>query len=385
MLRVWNISLLCATFALTILGTWITRSGVLESVHAFTTSSIGIALISFFALIVFSTVGLIGWRGDRLRSPGRIDSPLSREGAFLANNVLFGAFAFVILLGTLFPLAVEALNNDRVSVGVPYFNRMTMPIGLTLLFLMAIAPVLPWRKASAELLRHRLIWPAWIGVGSMVFSVVVGARGFIPVLAFGLGGFAAGSAGRQIALATRRQGWRGFVGRANGGMVVHLGVIIIAMAFAASSSYVRQAEFTLTPGQSAKFAGHTLVYEGQNRKQESAKIVDQVLIRIDGTGPWAPSLNKFANGNQTIGTPSVRSTFKDDVALSVIDIRDGENGSVTIRVTVQPLIIWLWIGGGVMAFGTLLAVFPGRRRNPLDAVSAPLSMEPPKERTGVTP
>ena len=382
MLRVWNISLLCATFALTILGTFITRSGVLESVHAFTKSGIGVSLIVFFALIVLTTVILIGWRGDRLRSPGRIDSPLSREGAFLANNVLFAAFAFVILLGTIFPLIVEAINNDRVSVGVPYFNRMTMPIGLTLLFLMAIAPVLPWRKASGELLRHRLIWPAWIGVGSMVFAVLVGARGFAPVLAFGLGGFAAGSAGRQLVLATRRQGWRGLVGRANGGMIVHLGVVIIAVAFAASSSYVRQAEFTLTPGQSAQFAGHTLVYEGQNVKQESAKIVDQVLIRIDGTGPWAPSLNKFANGNQTIGTPSVRSTFTDDVALSVIDIKDGENGSVTIRVTVQPLIIWLWIGGGVMALGTLLAVFPGRRRNPLDAVSAPLSVEPPKEQTG---
>ena len=384
MLRVWNISLLCATFALTILGTFITRSGVLESVHAFTTSGIGVALISFFALIVLTTVVLIGWRGDRLRSPGRIDSPLSREGAFLANNVLFAAFAFVILLGTLFPLIVEAINNDRVSVGVPYFNRMTMPIGMTLLFLMAIAPVLPWRKASGELLRHRLIWPAWIGVGAMVIAVFVGARGVAPVLAFGLGGFAAGSAGRQLVLATRRQGWRGLVGRANGGMIVHLGVVIIAVAFAASSSYVRQAEFTLTPGQSAQFAGHTLLYEGQNVKQEAAKIVDQVLIRIDGTGPWAPSLNKFANGNQTIGTPSVRSTFTDDVALSVIDIKDGENGSVTIRVTVQPLIIWLWIGGAVMAFGTLLAVFPGRRRNPLDAVSAPLSVEPPKEPTGAS-
>ena len=384
MLRVWNISLLCATFALTILGTFITRSGVLESVHAFTTSGIGVALISFFALIVLTTVVLIGWRGDRLRSPGRIDSPLSREGAFLANNVLFAAFAFVILLGTLFPLIVEAINNDRVSVGVPYFNRMTMPIGMTLLFLMAIAPVLPWRKASGELLRHRLIWPAWIGVGAMVLAVFVGARGIAPVLAFGLGGFAAGSAGRQLVLATRRQGWRGLVGRANGGMIVHLGVVIIAVAFAASSSYVRQAEFTLTPGQSAQFAGHTLLYEGQNVKQEAAKIVDQVLIRIDGTGPWAPSLNKFANGNQTIGTPSVRSTFTDDVALSVIDIKDGENGSVTIRVTVQPLIIWLWIGGAVMAFGTLLAVFPGRRRNPLDAVSAPVSVEPPKEPTGAS-
>ena len=384
MLRVWNISLLCATFALTILGTFITRSGVLESVHAFTTSGIGTALISFFALIVLATVVLIGWRGDRLRSPGRIDSPLSREGAFLANNLLFAAFAFVILLGTLFPLIVEAINDDRVSVGVPYFNRMTMPIGLTLLFLMAIAPVLPWRKASGELLRHRLIWPAWIGVASMVFAVLIGARGFAPVLAFGLGGFAAGSAGRQLVLAARRQGWRGLVGRANGGMVVHIGVVLIAVAFAASSSYVRQAEFTLTPGESAQFSGHTLLYEGQNVKQEEAKIVNQVLIRIDGTGPWAPSLNKFANGNQTIGTPSVRSTFTDDVALSVIDIKPGENGSVTIRVTVQPLIIWLWIGGGVMALGTLLAVFPGRRRNPLDAVSAPLAVAPSKESAGAT-
>jgi cytochrome c-type biogenesis protein CcmF len=384
MLRVWNISLLCATFALTILGTFITRSGVIESVHAFTTSGIGPAIISFFALIVLSTVVLIGWRGDRLRSPGRIDSPWSREGAFLANNVLFAAFAFVILLGTLFPLVVEAINDDRISVGVPYFNRMTMPIGLTLLFLMAIAPVLPWRKASGELLRHRLIWPAWIGVGSLIFAVVIGARGFAPVLAFGLGGFAAGSAGRQVVLATRRQGWRGLIGRANGGMIVHLGVVMIAVAFAASSSYVRQAEFTLTQGQSAQFAGHELVYVGQNTKQESAKIVDQVLITIDGTGPWAPSLNKFANGNQTIGTPSVRTTFTDDVVLSVIDIKGGENGSVTIRVTVQPLIMWLWIGGGVMALGTLLAVFPGRRRNPLDAVSAPVAVEPPKDSTGVT-
>ena len=371
MLRVWNISLLCATFSLTILGTFITRSGVLESVHAFTSSGIGPSLLAFFAVIVLTTVVLIGWRGERLRSPGRIDSPISREGAFLANNVLFGAFAFVILIGTVFPLIVEALNNDRISIGVPYFSRMTMPIGLALLFLMAIAPVLPWRKASGELLRHRLLWPAWIGVGAMVLSVLLGARGLAPVIAFGLGGFAGGSAGRQLVLAARRQGWRGLVGRANGGMVVHLGVVIIAVAFAASSSYVRQAEFTLQVGQSAEFSGHTLTFEGTNSKQESAKSVQQALVRIDGTGPWAPALNKFANGSQTIGTPSVRSTLTDDVALSVIDIKGTDAPVLTLRVTVQPLIIWLWIGGAVMAIGTLLAVFPGRRRNPLDPVSAP--------------
>jgi cytochrome c-type biogenesis protein CcmF len=372
MLRVWNLSLLCATFALTILGTFITRSGVLESVHAFTESSIGPALLAFFAAIVVVSVGLIGWRGDRLRSPGRIDSPVSREGAFLANNVLFAAFAFVVLLGTVFPLVVEAANAERISVGTPYFNRMTIPIALTLLFMMAIAPVLPWRKASGELLRHRLVWPAWIGAAAMVLGVVLGARGLGAVVAFGLGGFAAGSAGRQLVLATRRQGWRGLVGRANGGMVVHLGVVMIAVAVAASGSYVRQAEFTLEPGESTEFAGHTLLYEGQVLKEEDAKTVNQALIRIDGTGPWGPSLNFFPNGGTTIGTPSVRTTLTDDVALSLVDVPDADDPSITLRVTIQPLVVWLWIGGAVMALGTLLAVFPGRRRDPTDPVSAPV-------------
>src|SRR4051812_6443131 len=193
MLRVWNISLLLATFSLTILGTFLTRSGVLDSVHAFTESGIGPAILGFFALVVLVGVGLIGWRGDRLRSPGSIDSPVSREGAFLANNLLFAAFAFIVLLGTVFPLLVEAVDGHRVSVGVPYFNRMTMPIGLALLFLMAVAPALPWRKASGELLRKRLQWPAWIGTFVVVLCVVLGVRGWAPLLAFGLGGFAGAS------------------------------------------------------------------------------------------------------------------------------------------------------------------------------------------------
>ena len=175
MLRVWNLSLVCATFSLTILGTFLTRSGVVESVHAFSAGAVGPIILGFFALVVAVSVGLIGWRGERLRSPGRIDSRLSREGAFLANNVVFAAFAFIVLLGTVFPLIVEAINGERLSVGVPYFSRMTMPIGFALLTLMAIAPVLPWRKASAELLRERLWWPAWIGVGAVAVSAALGA------------------------------------------------------------------------------------------------------------------------------------------------------------------------------------------------------------------
>src|SRR5205814_9205792 len=137
-------------------------------------STIGLWLISFFGFTVLVAIGLIGWRGDRLRSPGSIDSPVSREGAFLANNLLFAAFAFVVLLGTVFPLIAEAINGDRLSIGRPYFDRMTMPIGIALLFLMAVAPALPWRKASGELLRHRLQWPAWAGTLTIAGCVAAG-------------------------------------------------------------------------------------------------------------------------------------------------------------------------------------------------------------------
>src|SRR5688572_17971539 len=156
MLRVWNLSLIIATFTLTILGTFLTRSGVLNSVHAFSESNIGAWFLSFLGLAAATGIGLIAWRGDRLRTPGQIDSPVSREGAFLANNLLFAGFAFVVLLGTVFPLLVEALQDKKLSVGEPYFDRMTVPIGLSLLFLMAVAPALPWRAASGEVLRRRL-------------------------------------------------------------------------------------------------------------------------------------------------------------------------------------------------------------------------------------
>ena len=373
MLRVWNLSLLCATFALTILGTFITRSGVLDSVHAFTESAIGPAILVFFALIVTVSVGLIGWRGDRLRSPGRIDSPLSREGAFLANNVLFGAFAFVVLLGTMFPLLVESFNGEQLSVGTPYFNRMLTPIGLCLLFLMAVAPVLPWRKASGELLRERLLWPAWIGAGTLVLALALGARGVAPLVAFGLAGFGGGSALRQIVLATRRQGWRGFVGRANGGMIVHLGVVLIAVALAASSSYVKQGEFTLAKGESATIAGHTITYVGPSRVVLPNSERTQVGVLIDGTGPWEPALTQFGSASSLIGTPSVSTSPVNDVMVTLLALPETDDDPVSIRVIVQPLVMWLWIGGGVMAFGTILAAIPSKLwRRPTDPVSARL-------------
>jgi cytochrome c-type biogenesis protein CcmF len=383
MLRVWNLSLLCATFSLTILGTFLTRSGVLDSVHAFSNSQIGPLLLGFFALTVAVTVGLIGWRGDRLRSPARIDSPLSREGAFLLNNIAFAAFAFVVLLGTVFPLIAETLSGERVTVGVPYFERMSTPIGLVLLFLMAVAPVLPWRKTTVDTLRTRLIWPAWFGALVLVVSLLTGARGFAPLLAFFLAGFAAGSALRQLALATRRQGVRGLLGRANGGMIVHLGVIVLAVAFVASNAYQteREARLCITPVEgcpsTSSVSGHTLTFVGVGDASTAAFRQTNALIDVDGQ-IFEPGIQQFPNGTQQIGKPTVRNTATDSVLLALLDLPDGEGdeASVRIRAIRQPLIVWLWIGGGIMAVGSLLAAFPGRRRNPIDPVSAPVPDAP---------
>ncbi|MDQ3569115.1 MAG: heme lyase CcmF/NrfE family subunit [Actinomycetota bacterium] len=362
MLRVWNLSLLVATFSLTILGTFLTRSGILNSVHSFTESPIGPAILGFFAVIVVIGVGLIGWRGDRLRSPGAIDSPVSREGAFLLNNLLFAAFAFVVLLGTVFPLVAEAVKGERISVGRPYFDRMTTPVALCLLFLMAVAPVLPWRKGSGELLAQRLRWPAALATAAVVGCVALGLRGLAPLLAFGLGAFAAGTAGRHLVLSFRRHGWRGLLGRSNGGMVVHLGVVVIAVAFAASSSYGHRGELRLVPGQTATFAGHRLTFLGARSVAYPNRRSVQAEVRVDGGRIFRPSLNQFPFANQSVGTPSVRTGPLEDVYLTLVSAPRQPGEPAVIGVVVQPLVVWLWLGGGLMAAGTLMAAVTGRRK-----------------------
>ena len=370
MLRVWNLSLLISTFSLTILGTFLTRSGVLNSVHAFSESNIGPYLLSFFAVIVVVSVALIGWRGQKLHSPGTIDSPLSREGAFLANNVVFSVFAFVVLLGTVFPLIIEAFQNRQLVVGEPFFDKLAVPAGLTLLFLMCVAPVLPWRKASGELLADRLFWPAWGGIGALALSVGLGATGFAPLLTFTLGGFAGGAALRQLVLATRRQGLRGFVGRANGGMVVHIGVILIAVALAASNSYTHSQELLLKQGVVATFDGHTFELMGFKEESDSRSTVIAAVVRVDGGKSYTPAITKYKSMGTNIGTPSVKSSFVKDIYLTIEPPVKVSSKTAKIKVFIKPMVMWLWIGGGLMGVGTVLSAFPGRRRKPTDATSA---------------
>ena len=372
MLRVWNLALLCATFSLTILGTFLTRSGVVASVHAFSNSAMGPLLLGFFALIVVVSVGLIGWRGDQLRAPGRIDSPLSREAAFLANNVVFAVFTLVVLLGTVFPLLIEAVRGQQIAVGEPYFDRMATPLGLCLLTLMAVAPVLPWRSTNVETLSQRLWWPGWCAVGAGVVALFVGATGVVALLGFVLGGFAAGSACRQLVLATRRNGIRGLFGRVNGGMVVHLGTIIVAVALTAAGTYERRGEFEVKPGETVTVAGHNVTYRSSQLVE--TKLGPQTRFEVDIDGETHhPAVTRYESRAQIIGTPSVKVNITGDVYVSVPGVPDSQNAAITMRVVVLPLATWLWIGGIIMVVGTAFAFIPGVRK-PTDPVSAPSAM-----------
>ena len=387
MLRVWNLSLVLATFCLTILGTFLTRSGVINSVHAFTQSPIGPALLAFLAVCAVTSIVLVGWRAERLRSPGRIDSPVSREAAFLGNNLLFSLFTAVVLLGTVFPLIVEAYNGEQLSVGAPYFDDMTRPIGFLLLFLMAVAPALPWRAANADLLHRRLAVPAALATGAGVIAVTAGMRGIAPVLAITLGVFAVAGIVRQVVVAMRshRQhrgtGWtttlfRVVAGnrRLYGGLVVHAGVVLIAVAFAVSSSYTIEREVTLDPGESASVGGYQVTFVDTERSVVDGKqrLSARFALR-DGDrslGTYAPALTQYPNFTQAIGTPSVRTGVLEDVYLSILRApAEGEEG-VSVAIKVNPLIVWLWVGAGVMAAGTAIAAWPTRHRPSRSSSSA---------------
>jgi cytochrome c-type biogenesis protein CcmF len=390
--RVWNLSLSVATFALTILGTWLTRSGVINSVHSFSASTLGPIIIGFFFLVIIVGFGLIAWRGDRLRSPGGIDAPLGREGAFLLNNLLFVGFAVVVLLGTVYPLIYQALTQQQVNVAAPYFNTLAVPVGMALLFLMAVAPVLSWRKITAAVLWQRLAISVWVGVLTVVLCVAFGLRGLGPLIAFGLAAMAAATAARALVLSvraarTRQAGWwRGLVGRTNGGMVVHLGVIILAVGIISATTYRHQTELALHKGEVVSFDGHQFQFEGLRNVTSPSKKSDQALVKVDGGGVFAPATTNFGSALSTVGTPAIDSGFFGDVYLTFDEVGgqgtvSGDQpianlpaGSVAIGVVIEPLLAWLWAGGLIIGLGGALALIPGTRRRATDPVSASSGM-----------
>jgi cytochrome c-type biogenesis protein CcmF len=379
MLKVWNLSLIVGAFALTTFGTFLTRGSILSSVHAFAQSLVGPMYLGFLVVVLVAGFGLIATRSWRLRSEGRFDSALSREASFLGNNLVLLALVFIVLLGTIFPLVVEALTNRQSTVGGPYFVQTTVPLFLLLLFLMGIGPLLPWRRASREQIRRRVTVPAGAGALVIVGLALTGVRDLGAVAAFGLAAFVAvaniGELARGI-LAYRRATGRPLVRsaveaasrnrRLYGGLVVHLGFALVAVAVTASSSFARQTEVTLTQGQETAFAGYVLRYDGQRVLDQPQRrvLVADVDVSKDGAsvGGVTPSLNLYPGAAEPIGTPSIRWGAFKDLYASVIGF-EGEHGEeATFRFFLNPGVLWLWVGGAIMALGGLLAAWPVRPR-----------------------
>ena len=375
--RVWNLSLAIATFSLTILGTFFTRSGVLVSVHAFSSSTLGPILIGFFFVVVVVGASLLAWRGDRLRAPVGVDHPLSREGLFVANNILFVGFAIVVLLGTVFPLLYQAVNGTQVTVGTPYFASIAAPLSVALLVLMAIAPLVSWRSADATVLWSRTRASAWVAIAAVVALLLFGVRRPAEVVAVFLGVLAAGAALRTLrgglVAAIRRGSWRGVLrAPSTGGMIVHLGVVILALGIVTSTTYVTRSEVTLATGQRTVVDGQLVSFGGFHNVKDALKTATQLKVSVDGH-QLRPAITTFnGRGGTTVGTPAIDSNLARDVYVtfdavggtggtSGAQVQNGlPSGSVVLGVTVEPLLAWLWLGGLVIGLGSALSFF--RRR-----------------------
>lgn len=367
-LAVWNLSLICATFNLTILGTFLTRSGVLVSVHSFTESAIGPALLGFFGFSCVACVGLVAWRAGSLRGGKRLQSAFNRTGSLIGNNFLFAAFTLVVLLGTMFPLVSEVVTGDQVSVGAPYFNQITTPLGLLLLFLMAVSPMLPWGNTSGTELNSRLQLSAWVGTATIVIAVLAGVRGWAVLLAFGLAAAAMATAVRRLWAACSKRGARGLTQRAGGGMVAHIGLAIMALALAASGNFLQQDEVKLAVGDSGRAAGLEVEMVEFQEISHPERLEQRVVVRVDGQR-LTPAVDRFIARGRIVGNPDTASSPLRDVQVSIVSLPEGDNPEAVLRVTVQPMVLWLWIGGGLIGVGVVLCLWPKKRGRQQKAVT----------------
>jgi cytochrome c-type biogenesis protein CcmF len=357
-LKGWTVTLVLATFLLVILGTFMTRSGVFNSVHSFTQSAIGPTILAFLAALLIFSVALLSLRIDKLQGEGTLEGPISREGTFLVNNLLLVLFTFTVLIGTVFPLIVEAVNGKQMSVGRPYFDKMVVPIGAALLFMLGIGPALPWGRSSWSQIRRALLPPVF---GAHIFAFAgyaFGARNFWTLVTLAFGGYAA-----QVTLAQMRAPAKqlAHARRRIASYIVHAGVVTAVIAIAVSSTMRSEAEATLRKGQSSTLAGYTVTLLGVEDRSEPHRraTIARLAVNRDGVQKAIvePRMNQYEMMREPIGTPDVYTTARGDLYLSVLSV-DSVAGTASVHVIYTPLVVWIWIAVLVMGLGGLISVVP---------------------------
>jgi cytochrome c-type biogenesis protein CcmF len=375
MLKVWNLLLIIIAFSLTIFGTFLTRSGILSSIHAFSSGAVGTVFLFFLAFVLLGSFGLLAFRADLLKGQPELDSMVSRESTFLLNNIVLVCALFTIFLGTIFPLLSEAIAGTQVSVGAPYFNSVTVPLFLLLVFLMGVGPMIAWRKASWDNLKRNFLWPS---TGALVFGIALflwKVREFLPLLGFTLLTFVVLTIfyDTGLALRTRRRiAGEGVIHglvtlaqrnqRRYGGLVVHLGVVLIVLGIAGSMAYSVEREATMSLKEQLNVGPYRVQFEGLNGVQQPTHFRVEGSFRVfhQGTewGVLSPALKFFPTQQSPVGRAVHRSSLGEDLYLILSGFSELEKNQATLKVLVRPLVVWIWIGGFVIAFGTLLAILP---------------------------
>jgi cytochrome c-type biogenesis protein CcmF len=379
MLKIWNVLLVVGAFALALFGTFLTRSGILSSIHSFTESSIGPWFLGFIGVVVAGSTALILYRLPLLRSKTRLESPVSREATFLYNNLLLVAFCLTILWGVAYPILTEALRGEPVTVGPPYYNFFLKAFGLPLLILMGIGPLIAWRRASLRGLGRIFAWPLAVAVASGVVLLALGAGSSIPglvgytfcvfVLASIVLEFVRGTRARQaLSGGSWAAAFAQLVGRNRrryGGYVVHASIVLLAIGVIGSSAYDTTREQRLQPGESMTVRDYTLTYRGttQERGPNAVELRALVDVERDGErlGTMRPGKNSYLAEQQVSNESAIRSDRLNGEDLFLIAEQLQPGGPVFLKALVKPLVNLIWLAGFVFVGGALIALWPDAR------------------------
>jgi len=380
MLKKWNMALIILTFFLSIFGTFITRSGVISSVHSFAQSDIGPLFLGFIAIILIFSFSMFLYRIKDLESENRFDSILSRESAFIFNNLLFLGAAFAVFLGTIFPILSEAITGEKILVGPPYFNKVNSPIALVLVLLMGVGPLISWRKASRENLFKNFFVPTIIAIVTGVLLFALGVDDLYALLAYALSAFVLMTVFTEFFRGVRVRAKRGenpllafgrLVSknkRRYGGYIVHVGVVLIVIGITSSSVFVTEKQVTLSKGETVTLKDYTFTYNGIRQYTTNAKNATVAsLTAFKGgkeIGILSPEKNIYKyEGNREINQETevaLRSTLTDDLYIILMSFTD--DGSATLRVILNPLVSWIWAGGVVLVLGAVITMLPSGRK-----------------------
>jgi cytochrome c-type biogenesis protein CcmF len=377
MLKLWNIGLVILTFSLTIFGTFLTRSGVIASVHAFTQGSIGVFFLTFLALVVLTSLALLAWRWDVLSAEGELDSVVSRESAFLLNNVLLIAACFTVFFGTVFPLLSEAVRGVKISVGAPFFNQVNIPVFMALIFLMGVGPLIAWRHASRDNLLRNFVWPVIVGVASAALFFALGVRSTLAALSLALTMFVAATIAVDYVRATRARRRMGEAllpalggllirhNRRYGGFVIHLGILVVVVGVTGSQAWSLHREATVKRGESMELAGYKFRFDGLASREEGNHFVVESKFNVTngkvGAREMRPAKKFYPQEQSPIAHVDYTLGFMEDLYLVLGDFaRDGSEA--TVKVQVNRMVSWIWIGGLVLTLGTILAILPERKK-----------------------